>query len=772
VRDYGALSAVVAAVVAVMVRPWVGGWSSPITYGNDTLSHLAMLDSAGITGTARGTELLGAPYGQSWIDFPLGPDRLHLSMFRILKLFTGEAFLALNLYVLLGFFLVAWASFAVLRAVRISPLVAGAVSVVFTIAPYHFARIADGHVFLAAYFSVPIGVLLALWASDGTIHRRMGRAHWVATVVCVVILGSSSAYYAAFSMVLVASLGLVVAVRRASWRMLAVPLVLSAAIGGVVAANTAGDVLANRAAGTNNEVSIRPVRDSQSFGLSLSQMVLPDPGHRISGLGDLGRETAQVRGTNESGSAVGLLALLGLLAIAVSCIRFAGGNMVGNTVPDAAADAAADDGRDLERRSLMLRLGVMVLAATLVATVASVSLLVAVLGFGQIRVWSRMSIVICYLGLMGLAVVLDRVVTSPRVRQFQLGPVLVMLALVVVAVIDQTAPGSLPDRGDLRAEQLIDREVATQLQSALPESAQVFELPQVDFLFDTQRGFMPLYGLLGPWASGDGTLLYSAAPMQGRGGDWQRSWAQQPPEIMIPGLAAAGFDAVYLDRRADETGVDLSAGPRVQRSGTLAASEWLRQTLGDPSGIVADGGSQREWFDLRPLRATMVEQWGDAEVQRVGAAVRRPIGVVYSGAVDRFAVADGARLLLADSSITLRDEALGGTEGDAASTAATGPVVVRFTLVGQAGSTVDIRVDGRTERVVLGAGATAVELDLAMHRRDSVIELRTDAPRLAGVGMHLGPVRLQVSRVQVVDAELDEFVLAEGFCDGESSCAG
>ena len=32
----------------------------------------------------------GAPWGTSWIDFPLGPDRLHLVLWRVLRLFTDD----------------------------------------------------------------------------------------------------------------------------------------------------------------------------------------------------------------------------------------------------------------------------------------------------------------------------------------------------------------------------------------------------------------------------------------------------------------------------------------------------------------------------------------------------------------------------------------------------------------------------------------------------------------------------------------------------------
>ncbi|MHB1139780.1 MAG: hypothetical protein ACYC2O_12550 [Microthrixaceae bacterium] len=316
-REYGLLSAAVLAVVAVMVRPWSAGWSTPIVSGNDTLSHFAMVRDAGWTGTARGPEGLAVAGGLDWSDFPLGPDRVHLVLYRGLKLVVGDPMVALNLYLLLGFLLVAWAAYAVLRVWRISPLVAGAASIAFTLAPYHFARLADGHVFLAAYFAVPLGALLAVWAGDGSLGHGAPRARRAVAVACVLVVGSSSAYYAVFAIVLVVSLGAALALRRGEWRTLVVPVVVAAGIVGVLAANVAGDLWSARSAGTNTQVSVRPTSDSDTYGLRLAQVLLPMPGHRVEPLAELGQRARQVVQPGESGAAIGLLSLAGLAAIGV-----------------------------------------------------------------------------------------------------------------------------------------------------------------------------------------------------------------------------------------------------------------------------------------------------------------------------------------------------------------------------------------------------------------------------------------------------------------------
>jgi hypothetical protein len=757
VGEYGLLSLVTTALVAVMARPWVGGWSTPIVAGNDTLSHFAMMRDTGWTGTARGPQGLAAGGSLDWSDFPLGPDRVHLVLYRVLRLVTGDAMVAFNLYLLAGFLLVAWAAYAVLRVWRISPLVAGALSVAFTLAPYHFARLSDGHVFLAAYFSVPLGVLLAVWASDGSLAGRgfagfagarrgadrHDRRRLLATAACVAIVGSSSAYYGVFAVVLIVSLALVTAVRRRSWRTLVVPAVLAAAVLGVIALNVAGDLWSARAEGANHEVSVRPTSDSDTYGLRLSQALLPDPAHRVDAFGALGRQARQVQVPGEDGSTLGLLAVAGLAVVALTCVRRVG---------------RARDAQDV----LVLRLGVLAAAAVAVATVSGLGLVVAVAGFGQIRVWSRMSIVLAFLGLAGLAVVVDRWCASPRVRAWSFGPLLVAVGIVAIAMVDQTSPGSLPDRATTAQERAVDEQIAAEMEAALPAGADVYQLPQTDFLFDVPDGEMPLYGLLGPWSTG-GDLDYSAGSLQGRGGDWQRSWAMQSPEVLAAGAAAAGFDALYLDRRSESGGQTGSAAESRGNDGTADEAAWLRETWGEPAGSVqgetsAQGDDdRREWYDLRPARRQLTERLGAERVEQLGALVRRPIGVVYDGAVDRFAVGGGARLVQAESAITLRDEWF-GAERSGTDDRPAGPLLVRFELTGEPGARVRITAAGTEQVVELDGGSAQVELEVPVRARDTVIELSTDAARLPGVAARHGDVRLQVSQPQVIDAELDEAI--------------
>ncbi len=723
--EYGFVAVVSSLVTALVMRPWSGGWSEPLVWRNDTRSVLAMFDAAGWTGTARGAVGLGAPHGTSWFDFPLGPDRLHLVALRLLRLLTDDRVVVLNMYLLLGFVLVTLAAYGVLRQLGVAPQVACALGIVFSLAPYHFERISLGHVFLAAYYAVPLGVLLALWAVDGSLWGRNAVRHrcwW--TLLWVVVVGSASAYYAAYTIVLVAGLGTAVAVRRRSTRALLVPALIVVGVGSVVIANVAGDLLAAHSAGTNTEASGRAAEDLRLYALRPVLLIAPEAAHRVEALAGVGE---RLRGAQpwQGGAYLGALALAGLVVIAMRCAR--------------SVRRSADDGISYHDSScadssyrgcsagyvLDRRLGVLAGVGVVVASVGA-SWILGVVGFTQIRAWDRMSVVVTFLGLCGLAAWLQRWLDG---RTSALGPYLVGVALVAVAVVDQA--GAIPARSAAIDAHRSDVEVAAGIEEMATDGAAVFQFPYVAFPGGvTDRG-MPLYAHLGPWAVGHDTVSYSSGGIQGRGGDWQASWVAQPPVEMATGLAAAGFDVLYVDRRAD-------AAPFMQRDPRTGAETADLLASAGLEGVRSSDGS-REWFDLRPVRRRIIADNGEAAVDALGAAVVRPIGVTFTGAAPYVSDHPGARLLGADSTISLRPE-----------DDHTEPVEVSFLLSGERGATVDVGSAGTAQRVRLGDEPTAVRLRVQMADRGATISIRTDARPFSSGSGPAAEARLRLTNLEVL----------------------
>ena len=73
------------------------------------------------------------------------------------------------------------------------------IAVLYALTPYHFMR-GEVHLFLAAYYVVPIGAYLALSVLDG--RARIGLA--TAGLAALMAVASGSFYYSAFTVLLVA----------------------------------------------------------------------------------------------------------------------------------------------------------------------------------------------------------------------------------------------------------------------------------------------------------------------------------------------------------------------------------------------------------------------------------------------------------------------------------------------------------------------------------------------------------------------------------------
>ena len=158
------LTAVLASLAAIVVMHlWRMHPHVPLYYANggDEFVVLtwtkALIDDGWYTTISH----LGAPYGMSFGDFPV-PNLLHIVILRAITLVIPNAGLAVNLYFLAAFPLIALASAYVLRRLKVSWPVSVAVSVVYALLPFRFLR-NIAHLYYAQYYLTPILVLAIVW---------------------------------------------------------------------------------------------------------------------------------------------------------------------------------------------------------------------------------------------------------------------------------------------------------------------------------------------------------------------------------------------------------------------------------------------------------------------------------------------------------------------------------------------------------------------------------------------------------------------------------
>jgi phosphoglycerol transferase len=722
---WGGITGALAAFVAALVyEPWGGRLRIPFAYSGDAIQYATLLSSADFTGSIRPNAHLGAPYALTTSDFPQGADRIHIALVRLLMVIWRDPLTAMNAYLLASFVLVAVAAFVALRLLGLRRPSACVMSVLYAFLPYHFAQ-GTTHLTLAAYFSVPFAVVLAVFAATGRLGPAWDLAKWRSlaprdrralgwAVGAAVVIGSSNAYYAVFGLVLCAALGAIAATAARRAGPFVAGLSFALLIGLAVSVNLAPELLSARGDGRNVDVAARSVGDSDLYGLRLSQMVLPSPTHRVAAMRRLGVEVSATGFAGEPDAYLGLVADVGLVALGVWALRaLRRRSDEESTFPSVALAGAA-------------------VTSFMVATVGGVSVVIAAMGFTQIRVWSRAVVVVAFIGLAGAGRLVELAWARWAVdrRRATVGAAL-GASLLVLGLLDQIGLGVTPRYTANRGAQESVRDFVTAMGSALPAGARVFQLPYMSFPNPGWQVAMAEYDPFRAYLASPGDLAWSYGAMRGREGDWQRSWSLQATPVMVTGLAAAGFDALYVDRFGYSDG-----------AAQLEAE--LAPLLGPPHDTSRDG--RLAWFDLRPLRTSLADRNGNDELSRVGRLVVRPVGYQLPGATFVFGD-EYTRVVGRTTTLTVRRY-----------DSSTEPMLLSFRAAGPVGSTLTLDANGTRTAVLLTTDGAPVQLVLPMASRSTSVRLWTDAPNSSVLGDMRTDARVTLTDISCLDAGLQQMV--------------
>jgi hypothetical protein len=597
------LAAAISSLLAAWVlRLWNASLGVPFSPGGD--GYLVLMQVKGLLdhGWVLSNPSLGAPFGQDMHDYAANRELLHVLTIKALGVFSSNPAAVANTYFLLSFPLVAIASFAVLRWLGMSSWVAVAMAVLYALAPFHFRH----QTFLYAYYAVPLAAYLVLAVLDGRalFERRPGqgrgppsylsRRSLVTLGVCAVV-ALSSFYFAAFTVILVAVAGLLGLAVSKRWSSLATPVAIVVAIVGVGLLASAPDLIYRAQHGSNPEVAHRGPRESQIYSTNITQLVMPVRDHRLPPLRHLRERWASRTPVDGEPTHLGLVAAVGfvwLVALALAVCLGAAGKLA----------------RDPRQRQLAIAS----LAALLVGTTGGVSTLIAYIVSPQLRAWTRLSIFIAFFALAAVGLLLDAGYAWARRRGVRVPPAAfaaVLVGICAIGVLDQTSPTLPPNYTVNAATYQDDAAFAGQIERNLGEGAMVFQLPYVAFPESPPVGGTGPYDQVRPYLHSSG-LRWSFGAMKGRSADWQAELAAAPPPTLLPGVAAVGFDAVYVDRAgyADRARA-LEAALRGETGADPLTSQDGRFTL----------------FDLRAYRRDLERRRSAAELRALADATLHPI---------------------------------------------------------------------------------------------------------------------------------------------------
>ncbi|OWK47016.1 hypothetical protein [Fimbriiglobus ruber] len=554
----------------------------PFEYDYDALMILPMVKSTVETGTHWKTERLGAPGVQELYDYPVA-DHFHFAFIWALGRLTGSAIVAFNLYYLLTYPLTTLTAMAVLRHFGLSVPSAGCGAVLFAFLPYHYLR-GEHHLFLAAYYIVPVTLIVALWLCqgrfpffrrepDGRYHFAPGgRDAWV-TIATAALTGSAGAYYAFFACALYACAGVYGWIVTRNWRAVSATLLAIAAVVFFGAVNNAPAFVYQAENGRNSEVRLRAPEEAEFHGLKLVLALLPVPDHQsrffsgIRTIYDTPWRIAQNENRDTTFGLVGAAGVLGLISVVVLPVR---------------------------RGWPLGPLAGLVVFAVLLGTVGGFGSAFSLLVYPQIRGYNRISIYIGFLALFAVVWVLDRFLERHPVSLRWA----VLTALTAFGVWDQSArPWFRPEVADKRDEVAArfhaDAEFFARIEQTIPGGA-VFTLPHLrypeDYSTPLKGGYEHARGFLHTR-----TVRWSYGAMKNREVDqWQREVAAAPYPEMLRRLVARGFDGLFIDNSG---------------RATVRLVE-ITDVLGTHTPRVDHLDGEKVFFDLRPFRDRLRQELG------------------------------------------------------------------------------------------------------------------------------------------------------------------
>lgn len=564
--QYACAAVVTMVLIANFYFLWHNGLYQPISYdGGDTMLVQSWCKTVMDHGWYMHNPDLAAPHGQSMEDFPQA-DGLNYLIVKFFSLFSRHAGLVINLFGLSTYVLTTWSALAVLRHFRVGYPPALAAALLYSMLPYHFARL-NGHHFLACYQVVPLSVMLALWlylgrlrwptrraaaeanadAESELIYLRVDRhavpaaletvantevggsplLRWAVALAIALMQGSAGIYYAFFAVYFLLIAGMAAALQRRRLQPLLATGLLVVVTLGSFGANLAPSLSYWHEHGKNPAVGQRSPKETEIYGLKLSALLLPVPGHRLKPLADVReryeRETAIL--SESTWSAQGMAANIGFVGLL--CLLL----------------IRRPASRVLEGLSVLNVFGI------LFATVGGFGMVFSMLITPQIRSQNRVSVYISFFSLCCLALLLEalwtRLATTGRRRLVCSG---LLFGFVWLALWDQEPRHYRPDYTRIEKDWASDENFVAAIEAAAPAGTMIWQIPYAQYPEGPLVHQHAAYPALRFYLHSH-NLRWSAGAMYGReGAQWQKKTADLPLEDQLRAVTEAGFRGIQVAR--------------------------------------------------------------------------------------------------------------------------------------------------------------------------------------------------------------------------------
>jgi phosphoglycerol transferase len=597
-------------LAAIFLRVWDGSRHVPMYMSGDANFSLLLAKTVMTNSWVGVDHLLGFPFGSALYDDAVAyGDASQLLIMKILSLGTSDPVLVMNAFFMGTFFLVATSAYAVLRDFAFPRLACAVPAILYSLLPYHFLR-NESHLFLAAYYAVPLGAWIVLRALRGEplwMRRASGGnrlTQWLSgrsltTFAACVVVGTSEVYYAVFTLLLIVPLTLLGAGASRDVKRLLAPLVAVVAIAGSALAVQLPAIVWHAQHGANKDATKRLPTESQHFALDLALLVVPLPGHPVAGINNLSEHyhsNLDAAPGESIGAALGSWLTLGFVAVVL------------------AAFFAAFGAAYVGHARLMVDAGLATGMAFLFGTTGAGGTLFAFYVSSQLRGWNRISVFIAFFATVGLAALLAWLLERGVSRRGQVLGAVVLGLVLFTGYKDQTRPGFRPAYQADLAIWRNDSRFISGVEARLPGNAAILQYPQMFFPEFGPLVKMTDYDELKGYIHSD-RLRWSYGAIKGRmPDDWASHMQGLPLKQQIAAAVAAGFRGVVVDSYGYQDG----------------GGDFLRQlsaAVGAQADLVSENG-RLVFFDLTPL-VKNVAAVSPTTRNEAAQALLRPVAVEY-----------------------------------------------------------------------------------------------------------------------------------------------
>ncbi|MFA4888687.1 MAG: hypothetical protein WC628_03835 [Candidatus Omnitrophota bacterium] len=529
------------AMLSVMILIWIMKlWKLDLQYlfyygGDiwlDAVSTKGMMEN----GWFIHNKFLGMPTGYSVYDF-MNSDTLHYVVLKLFSYFFNNYAAAINVYYFLTFPLTAVTALYVFRHFNISCFASLVGSLLYAFAPYHLMRGSAVHLFLCAYYMVPLAVAAILWAC-GQEYRfiengknKLFGSKLIAGIIICLLVSSSGIYYAFFSVFFLFVAGVYLLLNKdgkKTQNLMPVLILIATLILGVLI-NTSPRILYCLKHGKNVSANYRSPQESEVYGLRITQLVFPASYHRIPLLAKFKQRyntSAPLVNENDMAS-LGFVGSIGFLMLLIWLFYR-------SHKPD-------------KRLDVITRLSFLNISAVLLGTIGGFGSIFAYLISPMLRGNNRVSIFIAFFSLLAFFLFLEHLIDFKKSRAIRFFYYLFLFFLLIIGIFDQTS-SSTPNYGCLKKRYEQDADFIRNIEFSVPANAMIFQLPYLGFPEAPGIHNLPVYGHFRGYLNSK-ALRWTYGAMRGRANDiWQKDVAAKPVDEFLANISKAGFRGIYIDR--------------------------------------------------------------------------------------------------------------------------------------------------------------------------------------------------------------------------------